>query len=969
MWYGRTAFSYYAKDITETMKEKNKLKDLSTSLEKIINHIPAGISVFVADERDNIIRIAANPSFGNIIERPSDELIGKKYNDVMKYLHPDDRKSSQKNINDLFNGKISFSREIYRVKSEETGKYKWVQRESSLLESEGRKEVYCTYTDVTTRQQEDARFRDTFQSLLAESMDSICAFQINLTKKKCAILKGDIEYLRKMIKYNTPDNLINTAADLIVDEENQIKFRKEFSSARLLKSFEHGINNLTDTFMCKDKKGNIIWAKIVTNMILNPETSDVHAIINAVDITRTKRAEGIFDILTNQEYDFVALLHLNNQRIEFLNLSDKLLTKYIEKFGEEGAFFDYEIARKMSLGWIDDQDKDMYRKMSSTDIIKRELDEHGKYELSLRGHYTDKPGSMICRKLQHYYLDDQKDIVIIVQSDVTRTYLQQQREMELIKEKAKKVTDIMDSISGGIAVLNMSDENHLRIEYANLQLYRILGYETTTGNGIENHNISEYFEDGFMGVYPDDIERVRKTFRKNFKSDSFVVDNYRMLGGDGKYRWLKLQANLREINQDYRVFYATYTDVGEEVRLSKKIQKQRKKEQELMKQALAANEEKSRFLSQMSHDIRTPLNGIIGMTSIAFMQDNSPKTKDCLEKIDISSRFLLGLINDILDMSKIESGEVGLHPEPYPFDELVFYINSIFEPLSQNKRQKLEIKCGEKTHFMPVIDKLRLNQIIFNLISNAVKYTPDCGNIWFMVEEEKTEKNTIKLLIKVADNGIGMSEEFQKVLFDPFTQEDRSRMLGTVNNSTGLGLSIVKQLLDIMNGSIRVESREGEGSTFYVELEVPCVPDKFVNIKENSEPEDAKGALKGKKLLIVEDNEINQEITKTILESAGMYIDIADDGRKGVDMFEASAINAYDGILMDIRMPIMDGFEATKCIRNMTREDAAGIPIIAMTADVYGSDVKRCFDVGMNSHIGKPFEPDRIFDLLAQVLA
>jgi signal transduction histidine kinase len=389
---------------------------------------------------------------------------------------------------------------------------------------------------------------------------------------------------------------------------------------------------------------------------------------------------------------------------------------------------------------------------------------------------------------------------------------------------------------------------------------------------------------------------------------------------------------------------------------------QRENAEAAMRAAEAANIAKSEFLSRMSHDMRTPLNGIIGMTYLTQELELPDKARENLEKIDTSSKFLLSLINDVLDMSKAESGKIELHPEPYPVDEFGNYVNSIIAPLCAERNQTFSFEPAEMlTDVVPLFDKLRINQVVFNLLSNAVKYTPEGGAIRYRVIEKKQGGSRMSMHIDVIDNGIGMSEEFQKVLFDPFTQENRresSEMRGS-----GLGLAITKRLIDAMGGTISVKSRLGEGTTFMVDFLLDCVPaadGRKTSEAKSLPPEN----LEGRHVLLCEDHPLNQEIAKAILEDKQALVTIADNGEAGVKAFLGSSIGYFDCILMDIHMPVMDGYEATKSIRALNRSDAKTVPIIAMTADAFADDVQKCLDAGMNGHIAKPIEPQKLYLLL-----
>lgn len=380
-----------------------------------------------------------------------------------------------------------------------------------------------------------------------------------------------------------------------------------------------------------------------------------------------------------------------------------------------------------------------------------------------------------------------------------------------------------------------------------------------------------------------------------------------------------------------------------------------------------ANAAKSDFLSRISHDMRTPLNGIIGMTYLAREQNNPAGTADCLAKIDLSSRFLLGLINDILDMSKAERGTIELHPEPYSMPEFEQYVDAVIRPLCERKKQKLTTEFVIPEGCVTLVDKLRMNQIIFNLLSNAVKYSPEGSEILYRDISSLLPDGRLRDCIEVIDHGIGMSPAFQKVLFEPFTQENRidsSEMHGT-----GLGLAITKKLVEAMGGSIRVESQLGKGTTIYVELLLERASVQTPEKAPTAVPAPKEVPLEGRHILLCEDHPMNQEIAKALLTERGLLVDVADNGEAGVRAFENSAPGFYDCILMDIRMPVMNGYEAARAIRLLSRSDAESVPILAMTADAFTDDIRKCLDAGMNGHISKPVDPETMFRVIADSLS
>ena len=516
------------------------------------------------------------------------------------------------------------------------------------------------------------------------------------------------------------------------------------------------------------------------------------------------------------------------------------------------------------------------------------------------------------------------------------------------------------------------------------------------------------------------------------------------------------------------------------------------------REAAKANKAKSEFLSSMSHDIRTPMNGIVGMTAIAMANiDNTERVKDCLEKITLSSRHLLGLINDVLDMSKIESGKLSLNMSLLSLSKAMDSIVNIVQPQVKERQQHFDIFIQKIQTEEVYCDSVRLNQVLINLLSNALKFTPEGGVINVFLDQEDSPKgdNYVRCHFRVKDNGVGMTEEFQKKIFDTFTREEKAQI--DKIEGTGLGMAITKAIVDTMNGTIEVKSAPGKGSEFHIVLDLEKADTKEADMilppwkmlvvdnnedlclsavsslkeigidaqwasdgktavemvkkchEENNDYEvvlldwkmpgmdglhtaremrkhlgdkvpiliisaydwseieqEAKEAgiqgfiskplfksnlflglsqhvlreadeksedevhlqcFSGKHVLLSEDNDLNWEIAEELLSEAGFELERAENGQICVEMFEQSPVGFYDVILMDIRMPIMNGYDAAKTIRALDRKDA-NIPIIAMTADAFSDDIQHCLDCGMNEHVAKPIDVDRLSQILKKYI-
>ena len=374
-----------------------------------------------------------------------------------------------------------------------------------------------------------------------------------------------------------------------------------------------------------------------------------------------------------------------------------------------------------------------------------------------------------------------------------------------------------------------------------------------------------------------------------------------------------------------------------------------------------ANHAKSDFLANMSHDIRTPMNAIMGMTTLIERDAQLPdKVREYTKKIQCSSRHLLGIINDVLDMSKIESGKTIINVGEFYLPELLEQMDAAFRQQTDAKKQKFEIKIQNLEHKWLLGDSMRLLQILNNLLSNAYKYTPAGGTICIEVQEmEQSSSSYAKLCFKVMDNGIGMSRKFLAQIYDSFTREERS-VTNTIQG-TGLGMSIVKSLVDLMGGSIDVESMQGKGTCFELILDFR-IPEKTVTdcSKQEEKEETDTSQLKGMHFLCAEDNELNAEILKELLHMEGADCVICPNGRAVMETFEQSAPGDYDMILMDVQMPVMNGYEAAKAIRRGNHPLALAIPIVAMTANAFSEDVQKSLSAGMNAHISKPMDMKKL---------
>lgn len=395
----------------------------------------------------------------------------------------------------------------------------------------------------------------------------------------------------------------------------------------------------------------------------------------------------------------------------------------------------------------------------------------------------------------------------------------------------------------------------------------------------------------------------------------------------------------------------------------KKEAENTKKIMEALEMAEAANQAKSDFISRISHDIRTPLNAVVGMVAIAKKYKNdTSKVEECLDAINNSSHYLTLLINDVLDLAKIESEKMKLNTEEFALDDFVQKMINVVQPLTDSRKHTLTVSMEHVEHKLVKGDLVRLQQLLLNILGNAVKYTNPGGHIEFTLREFPSEKEGYGYYqFEVKDNGIGMDRKFLTRLFNPY-ERDETEKVGKIEG-TGLGMSIAKNIANLMDGDIMVNSEPGAGSDFFITVHLE-LQEEIVQIECTEDGEKAIPDYSSKNILLVEDNAINMEIAQELLSATGANIETAENGREAVRMVQFSKEGYYNLIFMDIRMPVMNGYETVSILRGFDREDMQTIPIVAMTADVFAEDIRKMKECGMDDHIAKPIDIDKLYDIM-----
>lgn len=472
----------------------------------------------------------------------------------------------------------------------------------------------------------------------------------------------------------------------------------------------------------------------------------------------------------------------------------------------------------------------------------------------------------------------------------------------------------------------------------------------------------------FMHQYAcgDNVEEVTEAMQlpyilERLKTENTYIVEFDVREPNGEVRRKELRYSY--ISREEQLIAISRRDVQD-------IVTREKEKQEALEKALNiaehANLAKSEFLSRMSHEMRTPMNAIIGLVALAGQElEKKEAVSDYLEKIKVSSRLLMNLINDVLDMAKIESGKMELHEENCSFDSLVEGIEKVISPLCEQKGINFLLESEKRDEYI-LVDKLRFQQIFLNLLSNAIKFTPEGGSIYFKCRSRQ-EGRQLCVEAEVADSGIGMSEEFQTRMFQSFTQE--GRVESATVQGTGLGLAITKAIVDKMGGTIQVDSHLGHGTRFVIQVSFPLMQKEeevpYRNVSEGAEQAED---LQGRTILLVEDHPMNQLIARRILQNNGAKVVTMDNGEAAVNFLREHGAKEIDAVLMDIRMPIMDGITATKLIRGLPDERIQKLPIIAMTANAFEEDVQKTKEAGMDFHLAKPIEPSLLLETLRECI-
>ena len=945
-WNGIPAYIKYVRDVTQEVKTRREKERLEEYFQTVIKNLPGGIAVVRAEKDGSMIPEYMSDGFAALTSMSLEKAWEIYCQDAMSGVHPDDRERVMEETSAFIGHGVNNLEMVYRLIRGD-GSYVWVKNTLSMLCSEGgEKRFYAVYHDVTKEREAREQLRSQYKERLMQHYGTtdpnvIIMGHCNISQNRIIEISDHTDsHLLETFGYER-EAFFTGIAGLVTDESERRAFLDIYLNAPSLKAFrENDTEKILRCFIKLPKEKNGRYVQFKVNLVDEPDTGDITGILTVTDITEQVISDRILHQLSVTSYDFVIDLNLEQDTYTVLTCNEDS-HRLPSRSGQHSLHVEYMLGQV-----IVPKDREQFANSLNPDEIRRRLKDEGAYTFS------------------YSIMDENRDI---------RTKNMTVSEVDLRLGRVCLVrTDITDPVREQQGFLNIMAYTFDLVGIINVYTGRMTMHtRQTVLENLPPYVADDYYSaaERFVGQYdPEDrdgsssrfcLEHILQTLTQKPGGYDFVFP-YR--GDDGiRYK----QINVLWGDENHRTVCLVRADVTDML-----AEERRRKDalEEALAIAREASQAKSDFLSTMSHDIRTPMNAIMGMTALARAHLDEPeRVSDCLGKISVSSSHLLSLINDILDMSKIEQSKLSLNHMKISMSGLLEKLSAIMEPQAQAAGLKLTIQGRGIEHGYYYGDSLRMNQILINLLSNAVKFTPEGGSVELLAEEITPirPQGYARYRFTVRDTGIGMGKEFLAHMCEPFTR-NTERVEGT-----GLGLSITRGLVKLMDGTISVESRIHEGTTFKVELECEYAD---CGDGETGHPDPGHGGnaadqvFAGRRFLIAEDNDINAEILCELLKMRGAMSDVADDGAMALKMYRDAAPGTYDAVLMDIRMPEMNGYEAARAIRGMKREDAGRIPIIAMTANAFAEDVQDALDAGMDAHVAKPIDMEILKTALSQTL-
>ncbi|MBQ5883366.1 MAG: response regulator, partial [Clostridia bacterium] len=873
-----------------------------------------GFPLYVVD--DNFVKILG---YAN-----KKELLLDMNNDITNIVYRDDLPRVEEYLKSCTEPGEKYEL-TYRVRKK-NGRFIWIKDTGKIVKIQDKIALVGVCHDVTENIENKQKLKDTENRFkLAINGAKMLVWEYDIKNKSARYPQGTEigEIGREVILYDFPDRLFNknTIIEEQYEEFKEFYKRVDFGSEK----------ELVGTFWMLNSASNIKRCiEISYSVVRDEQGNGITAYGMSRDVTEQKFTEKRF----REELAFRNKMGDNIISTSCVNLTLGIVENL--RFGES------YVKDEQIITTID------YRERSMHFLESCEMSDEQAKRLSVENllNLFEKGITEVREEYQVKFKDGNRAWICV---DVN--ILKSPKTGNILAFFYNK--DITNEKISAIISENVLSQNYLEVGVIDTVHDTYTRYYSQATN-ISQFNNSFAFEKGMdifceKRVTENDRKRVKKYMTINYINSAIKkngVVEFQFLGLDRNGNEEYTSMVIKPLYKDrYDILLSTRSNVDVIVREGQKKEKKLKK---AMEEAKRANEARTDFFAGISHDMRTPMNAIIGMSALGVEESKDETIKKYFTNIDASAHFLLGLINDALDSSQIEKNVLKLTYEPYALNEFVHYVNSVVRSLCDAKKIEFNMTITEESVKYISTDKLRFNQIFFNLLSNAVKFTPENGKIDFIMEFVSRENGVIVQRFIVKDTGIGMSKEFQKRMFNQFEREGNTELN---SSGTGLGLFITKYVVELMGGTISVNSEVGKGSEFIVELALKevDVEDMSASLNKGLTDDDFTKILKDKRVLLCEDNEMNSQIAVRVLEKKGMIVECAPDGQAGLDKFNNSDEGYYDVILMDVRMPVLDGLEATRVIRSLERMDSKKVPIIAMSANTHKNDIEMALKAGMST--------------------
>ena len=945
-WNGLPAYTLFINDITDKITSSRKTEQLEQFYQTLVQNLPGGIAVIRFDmAKKQMLPEYISEGFAAMTGMSTDEAYALYKNDATAGVHPDDLDYIIGRLNQHLKKHLDTCESIYRLRKKD-GSYIWIKNNSSLILSPNEIPlIYAVYSDITKEIEAQNKLRQKYNDLLLRQQNyplsnEILSGYCDITANRILRIydKTGIDPLQKFGFER--QNFFKGLATLIESPEERQHFLNTFLNAPLLEKFAQGINSQElECFirMPHDNSGH--YLKCVINMIESPDNGHTIGVLSVLDLTQFKINDQISMHLAHAHYDFIATCDFNSDSYQlfFTNSKANLMPP------EQGSYSKNIVAFLQTF--TVPKDREFCMEMFDPANMQRRLYHENSYSF----HYSlkDEQGHIYTKNMIVFLIDQRLNKVGMARADIT-DYVREQRallntlaytfeQLSIINLVTKEFTMYTrKSVLQNLSPYKCADFNRA-LHKLSLPYTKLAADETA----------AEKFS----------LPVILSRLAEKPQGYEFTLP---YLANDGSEK--NKQINVLWGDEGHHTICLVRCDVTDIISAEKNS---RSVLQNALDLAQEANRAKTDFLSAMSHDIRTPMNAIIGMTDLALDDlDNRQHLSEYLDIIKSSSSHLLTLINDILDMSRIEKGKLKLARTSFNLSVEIDRFCSRYQ-LLMDKNSLNFLHNTELLHCNCIGDTAQLQRIWDNLVSNACKFTPPGGTVTFSACELPSDNERLGWYkFTISDTGIGIDSESLQHLFDPFFRS--SDVISKHIEGSGLGLAIVKNIVDYKGGTISVASKPGEGTTFTVTL-----PLHFDTAAEHpvEKPTHTFGSadfdFSGKSLLLAEDHPINQKIAELILEKTGAAVTIVENGLQCTELFTGSAKGSFDAILMDIQMPIMNGYEAAQAIRSSTHPQSATIPIIAMTANAFAEDIKNALSAGMNAHIAKPIDPQKLYETLA----